>query len=340
MLEEIAPNIRSFEVFLAVQRTKSFSLAGKLLGMAQPTVTQRVQVLEQMVGSRLFDRGTGEVRLTPTGLTLVGHAERIVAARDDMVRALNGQASAANGTLRIAASDTPGNYVMPVVLHGFHEEHPGVRILMSITDSRDAVERLFDGQAELGIVGDLQPDGRLVCEPVLDDEIVVIAKPGDPISSEKAIEIPELLNRPRIIREPGSATRVAVETLLRDSSKLNGLKIAMQLDSTEAIKLAVRVGAGVALVSRRSVDSEVAAGQLVTRRIGRAGLRRQICAVRIQGMTLSTPAQHLWDRIAGVRNPNEPGPRGPSRQASAAGEPVGAAPLARKPGRHQGRGLP
>lgn len=300
MAEEIAPSIRSFEVFLAVQRTGSFSLAGKQLGMPQPTVTQRVQSLERVIGARLFDRRVGEVRLTPAGATLMAYAERIVAARDELVQALNGKAGVATGTLRVAASSTPGNYILPVILQRFHEANSGVRVLMSISDSRDVIEKLFDGKAELGIVGGTPADHQLVCEPFLEDEIVAIARPGDPLLSPHPLETPELVRHAWIVREPGSATRAAVETMLQRNPRGAGLNIAMQFDSTEAIKLAVRAGAGVALVSRRGVESEVAAGLLAVRRVGKAGLHRPISAVRLQGRTISAPAQQLWDRLVGA----------------------------------------
>lgn len=300
-MDDLTPNIRNLEAFLAVLHTRSFSLAGEQLGIAQPTVTQRVQALEQTLGARLFDRQPGDVRPTPAGAALVTYAERFVDLRDELARAMTpGAEIAASGTLRIAASSVPGDYVMPAVLQRFHHDHPQVRLQMSISDSHDVVERLFDGEAELGLVGDVISNDQLICQPFLEDEIVVVVPPDHVLAHARTIGPAQLAQHRWIVREPGSATRHTVEGLLTRDRGTSGLKVAMQIASTEAIKRAVRLGAGVALLSHRAVEAEAAAGVLVTRRIGSGpGLRREICAVRVRGRTFSRGAELMWDQLVG-----------------------------------------
>lgn len=296
-----SPALQSLEVFLAVVDQRSLSAGALELGLSQPTVTQRIQGLEASLGVRLLHRGPRSVQLTAAGRILKGYAERMVALRDEMLAELRGQAGAHRGTLRVAASSTPGDYVMPVVLQRFRERFPSLHVVMVVADSAQARRSVCDGESEIGVVGSLPADVRLIAEPFLEDELVVIGRPGHPALQADPLHPRRLTAYSWLIREQGSDTRRTVEALFADRRLRGELSIAMELNSTEALKLAVRAGNGIALVSRRAVESEVRLGVLEARSLSGSGLRRQLALIRSAQRSLSPAGERLWRFVLGPR---------------------------------------
>jgi DNA-binding transcriptional LysR family regulator len=295
-----SPFLRSLEIFLAVQEHRGFSSAARYLGISQPTVTQRVQGLEESLGVDLFHRLQGEVKPTTAGRTLTMYAERLLSVRDEMMSELRGLSELKRGTLRLVASTTPGNYLMPPALQRFRERFGGVRLVMEIVDTEKVVERVRDGDAEIGVMGYAPTGNELESEPFVEDEIVVIASPGHPVLVRPEAKLEELAHYVWVTREPGSGTRKSVDAMLAQHSMGRSINVGLVLDSTEAIKLAVRAGAGIALVSRRAVENEVALGLLQYRRIAGEGLRRNFYLVRSRSRTLSPAGEALWGQLLGL----------------------------------------
>jgi len=300
-----APFLRSLEFFLAVFSEQSFSAAARTLSVSQPTVSQRIQGLESALGLELFHRGNGKVEPTTAGSALAVYAERMIALRDEMLGQLGGLVQLAHGTLRIAASTTPGNYVMPPVLQRFGERHQGLRIIMQIGDSERVLELVRDGAVEVGLVGGIVSDDQFCSEAFIDDEIVVITVPGHPLLSVPKLSFNDLCDYTWVVREPGSGTRRFSEEMLNHAALGRPIRIGMVLDSTEAIKLAVRAGAGIAMVSDRAVENEVALGTLGVARFTDQQLRRRFLLVRSCKRTLSPAAAELWSFLLGASRVNQ-----------------------------------
>ncbi len=289
-----AVGLRALEIFLEVEARRSFSSAARALSLSQPTVTQRIQALEQALGVQLFNRGQGPVEPTPAATILKLHAERLLAMRNDMLAELRGVTSLRTGMLRVSASTTPGGYVLPEQLQRFGEQFPGVQILMHVGPSDRVIEQVLDGTTEIGVIGKPPADGRVVADPFDVDELVVIARPGHPVLGGAEVPL-DVFSRYRVIaRERGSATRQTLETALAKVRRQ--LSVAMELGSSEAIKLAVRAGDGIALVSRRAIAHELALGLVEARPVA-GGISRQLHLIRSKSRALSPVGEALWDHL-------------------------------------------
>lgn len=293
--------LKSLDVFVAVTKTRGFSAAGRALGMSQPAITQRMQALEEGLGVQLFRRAQTGSELTSAGLTMLSYAERLIALRDEMLEALSGEAFVQTGYLRVAASTTPGNYLLPPMMMRFREKFPGIQLVLDIADSGSVAEAIKDGRSELGVVGLGLASAEFTCEPLVEDEIVVIAAPSHPLMRHERPTLRQLCEHPWVMREGGSDTRRSVEALLIRSGLGGRMQVALEVNNTEALKLAVRAELGIATVSRRAVENELALGLLQSRPLGEGGIRRQFCLVRHARRTLSPPGAAFWQHLVGPR---------------------------------------
>src|ERR671937_1442549 len=154
------------------------SAAADACRIGQPSATKHLQTLEAAVGARLVERQGRASRLTEAGQVVAAHGQRVLDTLEGMQEELRALDGAERGTLSLAASTTPGSYVLPSILQCFADRHPRVDVDVTIGSSAWVAERVARREVQLGLAGELQlPDG-VTAEPFLDDEIVGIAGPG------------------------------------------------------------------------------------------------------------------------------------------------------------------
>jgi DNA-binding transcriptional LysR family regulator len=165
------------------------------------------------------------------------------------------------GALKIVASSTVGNYVLPYLIGAFKQMHPSVAIDMEVCNTGHAEELIVNGSMDLGFVEGEVSNDQISTLPWLQDELMVIASPASEIGAQKTFRVPEDLERCEwIMREKGSGTAQIFKKKL--GRHVTGLKVVMELGHTEAIKKAVESGAGVACLSKLAVCREVEQGWL------------------------------------------------------------------------------
>lgn len=246
-------------LLVEVQRRGSISAAADACGIGQPSATKHLKTLEQAAAAPLLlRRGRGST-LTDAGRIVAEHGSQMLGtltAMHDELRALGGGEA---GALTIAASTTPGTYVLPSVLKCFAERHPGVDVAMSIGPSAHVMRQVATREVQLGIAGELDVTAATVAvEPFLDDELVGIAEPGTLASD--VVSLADLATCTLLVREPGSSTRRTAERYLARAGYRPSK--TWELDSDEAIKRAVAAGLGVSFVSRLVAEDEIARGEL------------------------------------------------------------------------------
>lgn len=124
-------------VFLAVAETGSYSAAARDLGSSQPTVGRQIEALERSMGTTLFQRHPGGMRLTDAGAALIEPAQRMRAAAQALSLSAAGKAETLAGTVRITASVVMAHYVLPPVIARIREEHPEVAVEIAASDRAD-----------------------------------------------------------------------------------------------------------------------------------------------------------------------------------------------------------
>ncbi len=258
-------DIRALEVFCRIVELKSFSKAAEAVYLTQPTVSGHIKVLEEFVGVKLLDRLGREVLPTKAGELLYGYAKQILALRNQAIQALEEYKGSLKGHLVIGGSNIPGEYVLPALLGTFKARYPEISITLKIADSREIVRGVLEGTYELGAVGAKFDDGQLIYLKLLEDELVLALPPGHAWASKPVIALKELVEQPMILREVGSGSRKVFEDALHaarlDSSTLT---VVAEMGSTEAIRQAVKSGAGVSVISLRAIQDDLDRGTLWT----------------------------------------------------------------------------
>ena len=249
---------RRLETFRVVATSGSVTAAARLLHLSQPAVTAQLRQLEREVGVPLLVRSARGVAANAAGARLLGYARKVHLLLDKAQDAL-ADAQQGSGELVLAASTTVASYVIPELLASFLRESPrGVRL--EVGNSAQVLGWVKEGRAPLGIVEGLERAGGLRLEHFLDDELVPVVTAGAPPSLRSGMELSQL---PLIWREPGSGTRAVVERALRRAGIRRPVaEHDLTLGSTEAIKGAVRLGMGLAFLSRWSIRTELALGKL------------------------------------------------------------------------------
>lgn len=279
-------------LLVEVGRRGSISAAAEASRMGQPSATKHLKTLEAAVGEKLLERNGRSSQLTEAGRVVAAHATRVLDTLDAMYEELQALRDAEQGTLTLAASTTPGTYILPSILQCFADRHPGVDVDIVIGSSGWVAERIALREVSLGIAGEVDlPDG-VVSEPFLDDELVGIAAPGRLRLRHGKVRPDDLAGQTMLVREAGSSTRGVSERHLSRFGFRPGKR--WELDSNEAIKRSVAAGLGVGFVSRLVVEDEIARGELVTFRIeGVEPMARSVQLLRPDGRA-PTPAERAF----------------------------------------------
>jgi LysR family transcriptional regulator, low CO2-responsive transcriptional regulator len=273
-------------------RRGSVSAAADACRMSQPSASKHLKTLEAAVGCSLVEREGRASRLTDAGRIVAAHGTRVLDtldAMEDELRALHG---AERGTLALAASTTPGSYVLPSILQCFADRHPRVEVDVVIGSSAWVAERVAHRDVQLGIAGEIPIADGVIAEPFLDDEVIGIAAPGRVRLREGRAVPAELSRETLLVRERGSSTRAVAERALGRIGYQPAKR--WELDSNEAIKRSVAAGLGIGFVSRLVVEDELARGELEAFRVQGAGpMARSVLLLRPAGRALS-PAERAF----------------------------------------------
>ncbi len=242
--------LRQLEVFLAVARHESVSQAGKDLSMSQSAVSGALSDLETQFGIQLFERRGKRLQLSELGRALRSRAEALQG------RALEFEASLANeddsGLLRVGATLSIGNYLIPPLMARFMREHAGAKVSLDVVNTAEIAGKVRNFELDVGLVeGEIQQQDLEVTR-WREDELVVFCAPSHPFAKERTLTDEDLLAARWIVREAGSGTRQAFEHAMHGI--LPELSIALELQHTEAIKSAVKADLGVGCVSRIALE--------------------------------------------------------------------------------------
>ena len=287
--------------FLNVAALKSFSAAAEKMFISQPSVSMKIKALEEELGVVLFDRSKArEPSLTEAGRIFFDYAQSIANLQDQCREKLSGKRTEDIGLIFIGASTVPGTYLLPRILKGYRELLPGINFHINLLDTSAVIEGIFDYSYELGFVGSVKEDERLVYHPLIEDELVFCIKkdtlpaqdPGAGISTE------EILNHNLIMREKGSATRHLLENrIIEKGFAPSNLRGAIYFNSLEGIKQAVREGLGAAVLSLLSVGDMVKMKEIDCYSLNDLDLKRMLYLVYHRSRILGGAAASLRDYI-------------------------------------------
>ncbi len=268
--------LRQLQVFTAVADAGSTTAAGQHVALSQSAASGALNELETMLGAQLFDRIGKRLVLNDTGRALLPQARAVLDGVLDIETQFGIGTSASRGTgaggtsvrLRVGASTTIGNYLLPALVASHlrtsaevgHDVHVDVTI-GNTSEIAAAVVRL---EVDLAMIEGPCHEPELQVRPWLDDELVIVCAPDHALLRDGGaarVGVKNLRQQRWLLREPGSGTREAVEHALLPH--LHHWERPMQLGSTEAIKQAAAEGLGLTCLSLCTVQDLVTLGRLV-----------------------------------------------------------------------------
>ncbi len=251
------------KVFCTVAETGSFSKTSEMIHLTQPAVSLQVQALEELYETKLFDRSSGSIKLTPSGEVLYRYAKEILAHYAKAEKEIGRITGLIKGSITIGTGTTFGNYILPSVIIDFKKIRPKIKIHVMFGNNKLIVEWLNAGVVDFGIIPNLKPNNKLVAEPIVADELFVIVSPSHPWSKKKVVSIVEMAEEPCVLREDGSATRELIQQVFAEHGvSANDLHVALILGSTNSVKEAVERGMGVSIASKWAIRREIKNGSL------------------------------------------------------------------------------
>lgn len=283
-----ALNTENLRHVLAVAETGSFSAAARLNGVTQPAVSLAVKKMEKEFGVKLFDRAGGRYSVTGEGALVIDHAKRILELEDRLVSDLQLAREALAGKLRIAASNIPGEYVLPLIIGEFKSRFPGLEPVLEVSDSHHTVQSVLSGGVEVGFMGISLEKDDLEVLPFCPDSLVVVAPPKHPLTSRSKVDLKQLLEENFILREEGSGTRqLMLDALQRRGIASERLRVEMELGSTSSVLSAVESGIGITLVSIWAARTPISEGRLSRLKVPGLSAKRQFSLIRLRSKDLS-----------------------------------------------------
>lgn len=279
--------------FMSVVNYKSFSLAAQNIFLSQPTISTHIKQLENELGVQLLVRSTKDVILSEAGLIFYPYAVRLLETEHEAVVSLGAKESQVSGTVSISTSSVPGNYVLPHFFAAVKETFPDISYRVSEGDSAKVIQEVLHFDTEIGVGSIESMNEKCSCEPLFQDEIVLITPNTEKYKRMNGIFPPELLKNERfVLRESGSGTKMASENMERSLKlDLKSIKVAAQFESSEMVRRAVEAGVGIAFISRLAIRDSRELQKVQEFRFEHVNSRRQLYLVYHKDRVLSLPAR-------------------------------------------------
>lgn len=263
--------IRHMRIYIFVYQTQSITQAAQLLHMTQPAVTRAIQEIENYYGVGLFERINRRLYRTEVGQRLYAQALHMVDAFDSMEQSLRNWD--AFGVIRVGATVTLGNFLLPELVMNFRKQYPEIRIQATISNGGSMQKGLFNNQFDITLVESCVGEPELHTEPLGGDRLLLVLPAGHELLSRQEITLEETVEYPMLLRENGSTAR----TFLDNYFAVRGLTLrpVWESVSTQAIVKAVSCGVGISFLPERLVKINLEAGDICTREIKDADFSRQ-----------------------------------------------------------------
>jgi DNA-binding transcriptional LysR family regulator len=258
--------LHQLAIFRAVAHHLNFSRAANELFLTQPAVSRQIQALEHQLGLALFARHGRHMQLTDAGQDVLACAQRVESLLEELESTLQAHKGLQRGRLRLSATTTAGEYLLPSLVAGFRQRFPGVAVALHVTNREGVLRALSAGDADLALMGRPPATADWAASPILPNELVAVASPGHPLlrgrpaGVDTSFELSTLRDETFFVREPGSGTRLAVEHFLDQTGWPPDN--TMELGSDSAIKQVVMAGLGIAILSRQALELELSVGRL------------------------------------------------------------------------------
>jgi len=280
--------LRQLRVFESAARHLSLTRAAEELHLTPPAISIQIRQLEGHANAELFERVGRRLRLTEAGEEVLAHTRQVLGHIRAAEEAIAGLGSLEQGLLDVGVINA-GDHFFPWLVAAFREHHPKIRTRLAVGNRDELLERLAAHALDLAVMSHPPTERGFVAESFAPHPHVIVAPAGHPLSRKRAIALSRIAEEPILTREPGSATRLAMDQAFAEAGIVP--RIEMEIASNETIKQAVAAGFGVGFVSQHCVQQEVALGKLAILRIEGFPVMRQWYVVHRRGRRLPRIAE-------------------------------------------------
>jgi LysR family transcriptional regulator, low CO2-responsive transcriptional regulator len=278
-------DLRQLRAFSVLARTGSFTQTARELHLTQSGVSHSMKALERDTGCRLLDRLGKKAILTQAGEQLLQHAEKILEEADRARDSLTSLGKWGRGRLRIGASITACQYLIPAVLREFKESFPEHAITIEPGDTRDLVDSLLHRRVDLALCLEPEKESQLETHRLFSDELFFLVSPLHPWAQSKRVIRTEIPKENYILYRKNSVTNTLIEDYFREEEMV--LNTVIEVGSMEATKELVKLGLGISILAPWIAQKEIDEGSLVQLPLGRRALQRHWSILHWQSKRLN-----------------------------------------------------
>lgn len=292
--------LRQLKHFLQISKCGSFSQAAKTLYISQPALTRSINVLEDMLQVRLFDRTPRGVHLTPAGEILFRHATLVLNQLDSAMRELTAAHEGEIGEVQVGVASFFTNLILDEAVANFTEANDKVRVSITVGLYEDLAQKLEDGVLDFVLSANPDTDGSLEFEPIYDIESNVVAAPSHPIFSKGDVTLEDLLECAWVMLEQPDMDSFmhvyfATENLPSPRSTVN-------TKSLEMLRSLIRTGRYVGFLPSHWAADDIRMGRLGIVNAPSTPVERKVGFVTRTGISATSVAVALMDAIREVSN--------------------------------------
>jgi DNA-binding transcriptional LysR family regulator len=272
------PELAALDLFRSVVELGSLSKAAAAHRIAQPSASSRIRSLEAQLGISVLERSPTGSRPTPEGRLVSGWANAVLRAAEELAVGVASLSAQRSGLLRIAASYTVAEYLLPPWLDQYLEHRPEHSVTLDVTNSRGVLERLEAGAVDLGFIESPTAPANVHQQTVGHDELIAVVSPRHSWAAHRQIDLATFCATPLVLRERGSGTRDALQAALGRLG-YDTPTSALDLGSLSAVRIAVINGSAPTVISRLAVADDLAARTLVEIAVDGLHIERRLVAV-------------------------------------------------------------
>jgi len=245
------------EIFLNVLRSGHLTKVAKGMGLSQSAIPASIKELENILGRLVFDRNNKKLILNKVGRAFHKEIDPLFKKLSDIEHEF--QNSENKGMIRVGASTTIVDYLMPAIICSYMTAYPDVKITLKEGNTQDIAKMVEEGELDVGFVEGFVSGANIIKEKIGIDELLVITE-NEKIAKAKPVYIDELADMRWVLREEGSGTREVFLEYIKE--KVDDLNIFLELGHTESIKGILKNRECLTCISKISVEKELAEGKL------------------------------------------------------------------------------
>lgn len=254
-------DLHYLEIFNTVAKYSSFKKASEILHISQPALSIQVKKLEGQTALKLFYKIGNKMYLSESGIMLYEYTKKIFAIVEEMENNISSQNEFIGGTINLGGSNTPGTYILPVVIGEMKKLYPSVLVNLHIANTSEITTLIDNGTLDVAVSGgNCNYNSYIFSENLVNDRLIIVASPKNKLCEKEFVDIDDLLEDSFIVHEKTSQLYTCFKAFIKEFNIPQN--ISMYLGSIEAIKYAVSANLGISIMPYYSVKFEIEKGML------------------------------------------------------------------------------